>query len=93
MSETIDKIANAVERSLPDPTRPRLSESTEARFAPHDHKSAVAYAQAEAAADRLEAVTEAIESDGVPVEELLGDTSLVQHIQELRAIAREAEES
>jgi len=90
-SNTSGAIA-AVSRSLPDPNRPRMSDEIEHQLEPLDRRSALAYADAELATERLAAVVEDIASDGVPVEELFGDTSLVTHIEELRAIAREAEE-
>ena len=89
MSEPTDKaVLAAVERSLPDPNRPRMSDRVEARLGKSDRKSALAYAEAELATERLDALV----SDGIPDEELMGDTTLVTLIGELRAVAREGKE-
>jgi hypothetical protein len=88
MSDSPDRTLAAVERSLPDPNRPRMSDRVEARLGKADRKSALAYAEAELATERLDALT----SDGIPVDDLMGDTTLVTLIGELRAVAREGKE-
>lgn len=83
-----DAALAVLERSLPDPNRPRMSDRDEARFGAADRKSAIAYATAELACERLEALA----SDGVPDGDIVGDTTLVNVIQELRAVARAGKE-
>jgi hypothetical protein len=87
-SHSTDKALAAVERSLPDPNRPRLSDRDEARLHAADRRSAIAYAEAELATERLDALA----SDGIPDADLWGDTTLVNVIDELRAVARAGEE-
>ena len=79
----------AVERSLPNPNRPRLSTEVEAELEPLERKAALVYAEAELAVERLRAVIDEVTSDAIPIEELEGDTSVVTHINELRARAEE----
>jgi hypothetical protein len=83
-----DKALAVLERSLPDPKRPRVSDRDEQRFGAADRRSAIAYATAELACERLDAAT----SDGIPDEDLIGDTTLVTLIGELRAVVRAGEE-
>jgi hypothetical protein len=65
-----------------------MRDRDEARLGVVDRKSALAYAEAELATERLDSFA----SDGIPDEELLGDTTLVTLIDELRAVARAGKE-
>lgn len=74
---------------MPNPARPRLPTEIERELEPIEQRSALAYTEAELAVERLQAVVEEVTSDAIPVDELWGDTSVVTHINELRARAEE----
>lgn len=82
-----DDALRAVARSLPNPGRPRLSTELEEYLEPVERRAALTYADGELATDRLNAIAAAMTSDGVPDAEILGDTSVVNHLEELRARA------
>ena len=84
-----DEALGAVYRALPNPHRPRLNSEMEAALEPLERRAALAYTDAELAAERLHAILDEVESDAIPVEELQGDTSVVNHLEELRARATE----
>ena len=84
-----DEAIAAVERSLPNPARPRLSTEMEAHLEPIERRAALVYTDAELAVERLRALVDEVESDAVPVAELLGDDSVVNHLEELRWRAEE----
>lgn len=84
-----DEAIAAVERSLPNPHRPRLNTEMEAALEPLERRAALVYTDAELAVQRLQAVVDEVESDAVPIEELWDDDSVVTHLAELRARAEE----
>ena len=78
---------NVVEKSLPNRHRPRLPEHIEEELSDIDNSSAVCYANMELTTQRLlDLKTELDSSDGIPIGDLEGDTSTVNHIEELMAV-------
>ena len=83
-------VASTVQRSMPNPNRPRLSTATEDRFAECDRKSAIQYAKMETQTHLLNRLADEIDADAdvsdnaVPDVEIKDD-SLVNEVKELRA--------
>ena len=73
--------------SAPNPDRPRLTPEREAALAPVDEASAMCYADMEDTAKRFKSLAKMIEEsrDAIPIDELLDDTSVVRHIEDLKA--------
>lgn len=77
--------------SAPNIDRPRLTPEREAALAPIDQASAECYAHMEDTAKRFKALAIKIEEsgdDGRIIDEILGDTSVVRHIEDLKAMTR-----
>jgi hypothetical protein len=75
------RVIALVQRSAPDPTRPRLADEWETQLAEVEARSAGCYASMEDLSDRLDQFIQDL-SDGVVVEEINEeeDDSLVFHI-------------
>jgi hypothetical protein len=88
---TRDDALDAVARSMPNTARPRLSTALEERLEPLERASALTYADGELACERLNRLAAALlqTSDGVPDADMFGDTSTVNHLEELRELTRE----
>lgn len=71
-----------VERSAPDPDRPRLSEEWERQLAAVDAKSAACYASMEDLSDQLDRLAHELD-DGVVVEQAADDDSLAVRVEEV----------
>ena len=84
LPEGAGRLLKLVERSAPDPKRPRLPAEYEEQLAVVDAKSAAAYASMEDLSDRCVRLAKRIEGDeGVVMNELEGDESLVAHISSI----------
>ena len=59
--QTQPRIQALVERSAPNPDRPRLSETTEKKFEPVDRKTAACYASMEDMTDQLRRLAKQLE--------------------------------
>jgi hypothetical protein len=82
LPEGASRVLALVERSAPDPDRPRLAEEWERQLADIDAKSAACYASMEDLSDRLDRVAAEID-DGVIVEDADEGDSLVVHVKEV----------
>jgi hypothetical protein len=79
------RVLALVERSAPDPERPRLGEEWEVMLADIDAKSAACYASMEDLSDRLDRLAVAIrEEDGVVIDDVREEDSLVVHLDEVK---------
>lgn len=87
------KTQEIVQRSLPNPKRPRLSTETEAKLVAVDQRDAVCYAHAEELTAKLYALADEIKAgNAVPIPvDAWEDTSTVQHIVEARERAESGE--
>jgi hypothetical protein len=78
------RVIALVERSAPNPDRPRLPEEWERQLVEIDAKSAACYASMEDLSDQLDRLAHEMD-DGVVVEEASEEDSLVVHIKETAA--------
>lgn len=86
-------VKQAVQRSMPNPTRPRLTTQSEAKFADVEQRSAACYAEAEDATEKMWRLARTLsgeenatdtQDDGIPIETNFEDTSSVHHLEDLR---------
>lgn len=82
LPEGAGRVMALVERSAPDPDRPRLSDEWERQLADIDAKSAACYASMEDLSDQLDRVARELD-DGVVVEQAADDDSLAVRVEEV----------
>jgi len=86
LPEGAGRVMALVERSAPDPDRPRLSDEWERQLAEVDVKSAACYASMEDLSDQLDRLAADLGGgavdDGVVVEQADDQDSLVFHVEE-----------
>lgn len=82
------RLTDLVEKSMPNPHRPRLPDDLEARLLDIDRKSAACYAQLEAVAGELEELELNIEHAAIPLPVPPdSDLSTMNHIDDARSAA------
>lgn len=77
------RIVALVERSTPNPDRPRLSAELEAQLAELDRKSAACYALMEDISDRIAQLADKIDAEAIVESPIDDNDSLVHHLDDV----------